>query len=191
VQEIEFNQSIDDIQSLFRSGLSVQVLVAFSDKSMEVRRLSEECKSSVGGIITTLNRRNKDGLMEEHEKMWSLTSCGSLLTRKIDPFIRLFRDRETDVPDHSVAMEISPGDVRACQKSFQPVVLSGHTVRVLLALQDGDTTPEQLRRITGARTSALRPLLNRLSEMGYLTEHGHAVSMEAEGRRQQNDCEDQ
>lgn len=181
MQETELNQSVAGLQSLFRSGLSVRVLVALSDNPQEVRRLSAECKSSPGAVITTLHRLHQDGLVEVDKKMWALSNCGSLLKRKIVRFIRLFQDIETNVPGH--AHSLTPGDVHTSQKSFHSIVLSGHTIRILLALQEGDTTPEQLRRIIGARTSTLRPLLNRLNEMGYLTEHGGAVSLKAEGRR--------
>ncbi len=171
------------VQSLFRSGLSVRIALELSENPLSLINLTRAIPgTSSASIYRSLKRLLNEDLVEESGGTYRLSNAGTILMRRMIPLIRAFR--EPSDADESVHLLVER--YHEYETEMNAILLSGHALTILCALRDRTASRNDLREITGARSSTLGTRLRLLTDAGCIREGAEGYFLTPRGEKVAN-----
>ncbi len=165
------------VTALFRSALAVRLLLYLAGGPQTLQALAGMVGSSPGAVHRVLKHLAVLGLAEEADGAGVLTNCGTILAKQLIPMLEAFHGVPGDERSACLLAEQYP----VYEQRLKSIFLSAHVLTILASLRKGPVTPEELRAITGARSSTLRPKLKKLLEDGLIVERHHRFLLSRKG----------
>jgi len=77
----------DEMESLFRSRLQIQILLSISDGTKTLADLRKVTGSSSQALLPLIRKMEKGGLIGETKNDYALTPLGTLVSKRVDDFV--------------------------------------------------------------------------------------------------------
>jgi predicted transcriptional regulator len=188
-----YQQIAPRIQAIFRSELMLHLLLSLHEGAKPLSRLSEEIGSSANVLLTKVKVLEERGLVARVEGQVSLTSTGAIVaSMTTSNIIRVLDSRTTIFEEGHFAEdpELTPG---ACEENagaevaavlyrrhkeeIHRILRSRLLTLLLLVLNQGERTRDELKAITGTSSQNLRPGVRLLMEEEFVEERMHTYAL--------------
>jgi predicted transcriptional regulator len=189
-----YQQIAPRIQAIFRSELMLHLILSLHEGAKPLSRLSEEIGSSANALLPKVKVLEEKGLVAREEGQVSLTPIGAVVASKTTTdIIRVLDSRTTIFEEGHFAEDpkLAPGAgeekagaevaavlYRRHRGEIHRILRSRLLTLLLLVLNQGERTRDELKAITGTSSQNLRPALRRLIEKEFVEErpHGYALT---------------
>lgn len=191
-----YQQIAPRIQAIFRSELMLHLILSLRCGAKSLPRLSEEIGSSTNTLLPKVKVLEEKGLVARGKGWVALTSIGAIVAEKtatdiirvLDSRIALFeKGHFTEDPELSTVegegtadpvSAIMPDLYRRHKEEIHRILRSRLNTLLLLVLNHGERTRDELKAITGTSSQNIRPALRRLIEDEFVEErpYGYALT---------------
>jgi predicted transcriptional regulator len=195
-----YQQIAPRIQAVFRSELVLHIIFALYGGTKTLPLLSKEISSSTNVLLPKIKVLEEKGLVTRREGWISLTSIGAIVASKTDTdIIRVLASRAsmfekghfaedpelatcTGAGEGSAGADIIPDLYRRHKGEIHRILRSRLLTLLLLVLNHGERTRDELKAITGTSSQNLRPRLRFLIEEEFVEERMHAYALTPYGK---------